>query len=217
MGVIGLGHMGRLHMMNCTHIEGVRIVAVADRSKSALKKAEALGVKNVYTDYHDLLNNPKELDAVLISLPNFLHFESIRLALEAGLNVFVEKPLANTSEECRKIVKLVDESGRKLMVGHCMRFVDATEKMKAIADKGQIGDLEVVTLEQILSGPFAHGSVPAPVPEWWFDLKRTGVGVLLDLGYHLIDLFRFFVGGDFEVMFSCFDHKFNLAMEDGEV
>ena len=216
VGIIGLGHMGRLHMMNSLHVDNVKIVAAADSSKRALKKAELFGVKNLYTDYHNLLNDSPNVDAVVISLPNFLHFDSIRLALEAGLDVFVEKPMASTVEECRKIVKLVEKSGRKFMVGHCMRFIDAIEKMKSIADKGHIGNLEVVTIEHVYNGPFAHGVVPRPVPDWWFNPKKAGGGVLLDLGYHLIDLFRFFVG-DSEVVFSCLDHKFNLPVEDGAI
>ena len=155
VGIIGLGHMGRLHMMNCLHVDGVKIVSAADSSKRTLKKAKLVGVKNLYMNYHDLLNGSPNLDAVVISLPNFLHFDSVQLALEAGLDVFVEKPLANTVGECRKIVKLVEKSGRKFMVGHCMRFIDAIEKMKDTADRGRIGDLEVVTIEQILNGPFA--------------------------------------------------------------
>ncbi|MCK4478512.1 Gfo/Idh/MocA family oxidoreductase [Candidatus Bathyarchaeota archaeon] len=217
VGIIGLGHMGRLHMMNCLHVDGIKVVAAADSSKRALKKAKLVGVKNLYMDYHDLLNDSSNVNAVIISLPNFLHLESVQLALEAGLDIFVEKPLARNVKECRKIVKLVKSSGKKLMVGHCMRFIDAIEKMKVVADKGRIGNLEVVTIEQILSGPFAHGTVPAPVPEWWFDPKKTGGGALLDLGYHLIDLFRFFVGMDGKILFSCFDHKFNLPFEDGAI
>lgn len=209
--------MGKLHMMNCLHIDGVRIVAAADQSKMALNKAKSVGIKNLYTDYHSLLNDSLNIEAVIVSLPNFLHFESVQLALEAGLDIFVEKPLAITAEECRKIVKVVKRSGRKLMVGHSSRFIDAVEKMKGIADKGYIGNLEVLTLEQVINGPFAHGVVPTPVSEWWFDIKKTGGGVLLDLGYHLIDLFRFFVKGDCKVLFSSFDHKFNLPFEDSAI
>lgn len=209
--------MGMLHLMNCRYIDGVKVTAAADNSKAALKKARSFGVKNLFTDYHDLLNESPKIDAVVISLPNFLHFEGIQLALEAGVDVFVEKPLANTVEECKGIVTLVEKNGRKLMVGHCMRFIDAAEKMKAVLNEGKIGDLEVVTLEQILNGPFAHGAVPTPIPEWWFDPKKTGGGVLLDLGYHMIDLFHFFVREDAKVLFSVFDHKFNLPMEDGAV
>jgi len=217
VGIIGLGHMGRLHMMNCFHVNDVRVVAAADASKNALNKAKSLGVQNLYLDYHDILKESLNLDAVVISLPNFLHLESIQSALEAGVNVFAEKPLANTSEDCRRIVGLVEKSGRKLMVGHCMRFVETVDKMKQTLEAGRIGDLEVVTIEELLNGPFSHGSVPAPVPEWWFDPKRSGGGVLLDLGYHLIDLFRFFVGEDCRTLFSSLDHKFNLPIEDGAI
>lgn len=216
VGIIGLGHMGRLHMMNCLHIVGVRITAVADQSKMALNKARSIGVKNLYTDYHDLLKNSPNMDAVIISLPNFLHFEGVQLALEAGLDVFVEKPMASSFEECRRIVKLVKKSGRRFMVGHCMRFIDAVEKMKETSEMGKIGDLEVITIEELLNGPFAHRAVPTPVSEWWFDLEKSGGGVLLDIGYHLIDLFRFFVG-DSKVVFASIDYKFNLPVEDSAI
>ncbi len=216
VGVIGLGRMGMLHLMNATKIEGVKVVAAADSSKKALKKAEILGVKELFEDYHKLLNTSSDIDAVIISLPNFLHPESIRLALEEGLNVFVEKPLANTVEECEEIAKLVRKSGRRLMVGHCLRFLEVIEKMKDSLDKGIIGRLEVATLEEVINGPFAHPRVPAPVSDWWFDPKKSGGGALLDIGYHMIDLFRFFAG-DAEVVFSSLDHKFSLPVEDGAI
>ena len=216
VGLIGLGRMGMLHLMNCLKLDGVEVIAVADSSKKALKKAESVGVKKLYADYHDLLKHFSDIDAVVMSLPNFLHLETIQLALEAGLDVFTEKPMANTVEECRQIVKLVEKSGRKFMVGHCMRFVDAVEKMKEDLDKGFIGNLEVSTIEEVINGPFANSRVPAPVSEWWFDPKKSGGGALLDIGYHMIDLFRFFAG-DAQVVFSHLDYKLNLPVEDGAI
>jgi len=216
VGVIGLGRMGMLHLMNCLQIDGVKVVAVADRSKKALNKAKTIGVDRLYKDYHKLLDHSSDIDAVVISLPNFLHFESIQLALEAGLNVFVEKPMANTVEECHEIVELVEKSGRKFTVGHSMRFIDAVEKMKERVDNGFIGNLEVATIEEVINGPFAHPRVLAPVSDWWFDPKKSGGGALFDIGYHMFDLFRFFAG-DSEVIFSSLDHKFNLPVEDGAI
>jgi len=217
VGIIGLGNMGMLHLRNCRHVDGVKVVSVADKSKKALKKADALGVKNLFTNYQDLLKGPPKVDVAIIALPNFLHFESVQRALEEGVDVFVEKPLASTVEECEKIVRLVEKSGRKLMVGHNMRFIEAIEKMKVAIEYGRIGDLEVVTLEQILNGPFTHGMMPRPVAEWWFDPRKVGGGVLLDLGYHLVDLFRFFVEEDSDVIFSHLSYKFNLPIEDGAI
>ena len=216
VGLVGLGKMGRLHLMNCLKIDGVEVVAAADSSKKALRKAKSLGVNGLYSDYHDLFNHSSEIDAVVISLPNFLHFESIQLALEAGLNVFAEKPLASSVEECQAIVKLVEKSGRKLAVGHVVRFMEVIEKMKASMDKGIIGDVEVATIEEIVNGPFSHPRVPAPVADWWFDPKKAGGGALLDIGYHMIDLFRFFAG-ESEVMYSHLIHRYNLPVEDGAI
>jgi len=142
-----------------------------------------------------------------------LHFEAVQLALEAGLDVFVEKPLANNTEHCKKIVRLLKKSGRKLMVGHVLRFLEEIQRMKDIVEKGYIGNLEVITLERIASGPFSHGVVPKPVPEWWFDPGKVGGGALLDLGYHLIDLFRFFAG-NCRLLYAHLDYKFNLLIED---
>jgi predicted dehydrogenase len=216
VGIVGLGRMGMLHMMNCLKMDGIEVVGAADRSKKALKKVRAFGVTRLYEDYHDLLNHSSDLDAVIISLPNFLHFESIQLSLEKGLNVFVEKPMANTIEECHEIVNLVEKSGRRFMVGHCMRFLEAVEKMKEKLDSGFIGNLEVATLEEVINGPFAHPRVPAPVSDWWFDPDKSGGGALFDIGYHMVDLFRFFVG-DSRVIFSCLDYKFSLPVEDGAI
>jgi len=97
-----------------------------------------------------------------------------------------------------------------------MRFIEAIEKMKETVEKGHIGDLEVLTLEEVYNGPFSHPLVPVPVSEWWFDPKKSGGGVLIDLGYHLIDLFRFFAG-DCKLLYSCLDHKFNLPVEDSAI
>jgi len=213
VGIIGLGQMGYLHMMNCFHIDNIKVVSVADRSKRALKKAEALGVKNIYTDYRDLLNSSNVLDAAIISLPNFLHLDSIQMALEAGLDVFVEKPMAKNVSEGQRIVELVEKSGNIFMVGHCMRFLDAVEKMKKSVEKGSIGKIEEITLEEIISGPFSQGKNPKPVPEWRLDLEKAGGGVLLDIGYHLIDLFRFFIG-EGKLVYSRLDYKFNFPIED---
>jgi myo-inositol 2-dehydrogenase / D-chiro-inositol 1-dehydrogenase len=216
VGIIGLGRMGMLHLKNCMKIEGVTVEAVADSSKTALKKAQALGVKNSYSDYLELLKHGSDLDAVVLSMPNFMHFESIKNALESGLNIFAEKPMANTVDECKEVVRLVDKSGKKLMVGHCMRYVPALVQMRKGVEEGSIGNLEVATIEEIINGPFAHPRNPAPVSDWWFDPVKSGGGALLDVGYHMIDLFRFLVG-DATVSYASLDHKFNLDVEDGAI
>jgi predicted dehydrogenase len=217
VGVIGLGRQGMLHLMSCNKIEGVKVVAASDGNKNALKKAKSLGVEMLYEDYRNLFDHSSGIDAVVISLPNFLHMDCVRLALEAGLDVFIEKPLARNVGECSAIVELVEKTGKKLQVGNNLRFETGMQKMKEKADTGFIGSLEVITIEEIINGPFAHPRNPAPVADWWFDPEKSGGGVLLDLGCHLIDAFRFVVGEECAVEFSSLEHKFNLAVEDGAI
>lgn len=218
VGFIGLGQMGRMHLVNCLHIDRVKVVAAADPSKKALKKAEALGVTKLYTNYDEFLNKEHEnIDAVVISLPNFLHFDTIRMSLENGLNVFTEKPLAVNVEQCKGIVKYVQACGRKFMIGHNLRFVPAIKKIKANLQRGVIGNLEVATIEDILNGPFSHPRVPAPVADWWFDPQKSGGGALMDIGYHAIDLFRFITEKDASVVFADLSYKYDLPVEEGAI
>jgi len=216
VGIIGLGKMGKLHMKNCPHIDGIRVEAVADFSRKNLEYARSFGIRNVYSDYHELLNKNPKVDTVIICLPNNLHFECIKSALEAGTNVFTEKPIATTVSEAKEIVRLTKKSGSKFMVGHNMRFLDAVIRMKNRLEKGHIGDLQVLTIEEIINGPFHPHVVPTPVPEWWFDRTKSGGGVLLDLGYHLLDLYRY-IAGDAKVVFCDLDYKYNLAVEDSAI
>jgi len=80
VGAIGLGKMGKLHFMNMLHMKGIKVVAVADKKKKNLRIAKKIGVPT-FKDYRELLNF-KNLDAVVISLPNFLKEESIIQAAE---------------------------------------------------------------------------------------------------------------------------------------
>lgn len=216
VGILGFGKMGMLHMMSCSHLEGVKVVAVADNSKKSLKKARSFGVENLYENSEELLNKAPNLDAVIITVPNYLHSKYILLALEHGLNIFVEKPMATTVDASMEIAKKVRNSGTKFMIGHNLRFLKAIQKIKAMVDLGVIGELEAVTMELVINGPFAPHLVPTPVPEWWFDPERSGGGALLDLGYHLLDLFRWFAG-DTIILFSTFTHKMRLPVEDGAI
>ena len=208
--------MGIMHLVNCLHIEDVKIVGAADPSKKAHRKAKAYGVTNVYDNYKKFLTaESKKLDAVVISLPNYLHFNAIQLSLEAGLNVFAEKPLALNVKECEEIVKLVHASGRKLMIGHNLRWVPAVRKVKKEYASGKIGALEIITLEEIVNGPFSHPFVPAPVYDWWFDPQKSGGGALIDIGYHMFDLFRFLTEEEAEVIFTDLSYKYHFPIEEG--
>ncbi len=211
VGFIGLGHMGQLHMLNASHIDGVEVVAVADKSVENRKFAEKYHVK-AYEDYRKLIDSEK-LDAVIISLPNFLKKESVFYASEKKLDIFLDKPISRNYAEAQEIVKKVEKENIRMMIGVNYRYFPCVQKMKEKLERGEIGDAIICTSELVLNGPISHDVVPRPVPEWWLSKDLAGGGALIDLGYHLIDIFRWMFG-DFNVTFSSLGHTLNLPVED---
>jgi predicted dehydrogenase len=211
VGIAGLGKMGKLHYMNAIRNDDVNVVAVADLRKSNLSVVEKSKIKK-YVDYKEMIEK-ENLDAIILSLPNFLKKEGILNCAEKDLAIFVDKPLCRNFKEADEVVREISEKNLELMVGVNYRYFDCVEKVKHIVEEGNIGDVVLGTSELIMDGPFSHPLVPAPVAEWWFDKERSGGGALLDLGYHLLDLLQWFFGG-LEVEFSALKYRYNLDIED---
>jgi len=197
--------------MNALHINGLNVVAVADKSERNQKYVEKYHLKT-YDDYSKLIDAEK-LDAVIISLPNFLKKQSVIYAAENKLDIFLDKPLARNFAEAQEMVRKVEKEKVRLMVGVNYRYFDCVQKLKKSLDDGRIGDVSLATSDLILNGPLSHGLVPTPVPEWWLDKETAGGGALLDLGYHLIDIL-FWMFGDLQVTYSTLGYGLNLPVED---
>jgi len=210
LGLIGIGAVGRLHLKNCLNLENVEVVSVADTSKRALNEARSLGVKNCLRDWHELIAEPN-LDAVVISVPNYLHCEIASRAAEEGKNIFLEKPLARTVEEGKEILHQIEKNGVRLMVGSNLIFDEQVQQLKHDYDKGLLGHAELATCNYLGTGPYIHTF--RPVPTWWFDFEKVGGGALLDLGCHVIDLLRWFFS-DVSQVFSHLSYRFHLPLED---
>jgi len=211
VGIIGLGKMGQLHLANALHVDGVEVVAVADKSKKRRKSVEKYHLKT-YDDYSTLIDSEK-LDAVVISLPSFLKKESVVYASENKLDIFLDKPLSRNLAEAQNIVRKVKSENVRLMVGVNYRYFDCIQILKKILDDGKVGDVVIATSELIMNGPFSHPLVPTPVPDWWLDKEMAGGGALLDLGYHVIDIFNWMFG-DLQIAHSSLGYRLNLPLED---
>lgn len=164
IGVFGVGHLGKFHLNNWQEIEEVTLIGFYDPDdKNALPVQEKYGLKRFL--------NPQELvsacDAVDIIAPTPSHFELCSLALRNGKHVFVEKPLANTMDEARTLVKLAKESNLKFQVGHVERFNPAFLAVKDMELQPMF--IEVHRLAQ-------------------FNPRGTDVSVILDLMIHDIDI-----------------------------
>ena len=211
LGIAGLGKMGKLHYKNAMINDDVDIVAVSDMRKSNLKIIENNGVKK-YSDYKDMVNT-ENLDAIIISLPNFLKKESILLSAENDFAIFVDKPLARNFTEAEEILSKIRKNGTQITVGVNYRYFKSMQKVKDAVDNGYIGEVVLTSSELVMDGPFSHPLIPTPVADWWLDKELSGGGVLLDLGYHLLDLLLW-VLGDLEVEYSALKYRYNLSIED---
>lgn len=146
VGIIGCGRIAqRFHVKHLTQLaDDAELIALCDeRVEIANELALRYKIKKVFKDYTDLLND-KEIDAVVISTPPESHFKIMRDAATAGKHIFVEKPLANTVEECEEITKICQKNNVKLMVGFMRRFDKALAWSHEKIKSGEIGKTFVI-------------------------------------------------------------------------
>ena len=164
VGVFGVGHLGKIHLNNWKEIEGVELIGFYDPSQQA-----AIEVNDKYQLPH--FENAEQLmdacDLVDIVAPTTEHFEISKAAITKGKHVFVEKPLANTMDEARELLKLAKEANIKFQVGHVERFNPAFLALKGYSINPMF--IEVHRLAQ-------------------FNPRGTDVSVILDLMIHDIDI-----------------------------
>src|SRR5689334_20452899 len=116
IGIIGAGRIGRMHAENIAPLPKVRIKTISDIFIENVEEwAQQIGIQNVTTDYHDILNDP-EIDAVLICSPTSTHIYIIKEAAQAGKHIFCEKPISFSVEETKEVLEVVKEAGVKLQV-----------------------------------------------------------------------------------------------------
>ena len=180
IGIAGFGFMGRTHYSCWKKVKGAEIVAVCDVNPNIVedtKKAvgnigdaesniDFTGIE-LYRDFDKMLAEAK-LDVVSITLPTFLHPECSIKALNAGLHVMCEKPMALNVAECEKMIAAAKETGNLLQIGHCVRFWPEYAKTKEIIDSGKYGNVLAASLRRLGSAPTWSAD------NWFLDDKRSG-------------------------------------------
>ncbi len=172
IGVIGVGHLGKFHLNNWKEIAGVEIVGFYDPHDDTAKEVSDKYQLPRFLDADELIN---ACDAIDVVAPTNFHFEWCEKAIKKGKHVFVEKPLANTMDEARQLVKFVKESGIKFQVGHVERFNPAFLAIKDMQLNPMF--IEVHRLAQ-------------------FNPRGTEVSVILDLMIHDIDIILSIIKSD---------------------
>lgn len=190
---MGCGFIGGVHASTLARIEGVELSALCDVDRD---KAEALACKladnpaapvpeggpSVYDDYGEMVAG--DVDAVFVCLPPFAHDDEIARAAKAGKHVFVEKPIALTSEAASAMVDAAEQAGIVTQVGYMMRFSPAIERIRSLIDDGTAGR------PTFYQATYSCNALHAP---WWREKAKSG-GQVFEQAIHLYDLALYFLG-----------------------
>ncbi len=163
------------------------LVACCDvRPERAKAFAERFDLAHWYTDYRELLTLP-ELDAVSICTPPFMHRDATVAALDAGLHVLCEKPMAMNVAEAQDMVAAAGRAGKVLTIGHQQRFSPAAQAVKRAVDAGELGNIYYAKTAALRN----RGA-----PTWGvFHIKElNGGGPLIDIGVHALDVTMWLMG-----------------------
>jgi predicted dehydrogenase len=187
VAVIGVG-MGKAHAEHYQRCPEAELLALCDRDANRLAEvAGILGVRQTFTDYNELFRLPG-LQAVSVALPNFLHAPVTIAALNAGLHVLCEKPLALNAAEAAEMVSAAHRAGRRLMVHFNTRFNETSRLVKQAVEAGELGDI-------YFARALWHRNRGIPGMGGWFTQKElAGGGALIDIGVHRIDLVLWLMG-----------------------
>jgi len=205
VGVIGAGKMGVLHSCLFNKIENSSLVAICDNTPMNLRLLRSILPKvALYEDFSKMIDEAN-LDVTVVTTPVFLHKRMAQKALGAGSSVFVEKPLALNASECRDLVKL--GQGKTTLVGYCRRFMATYNLAKRYIDEGALGEVRAFDSHMFVT------QVSDQRTGWQFDAKRSGGGVVMDLGSHGVDMMQYLLGEAKEVSGST-EQDLNVTVED---
>ena len=195
--VIGLGMMGRNHVRVYSELPGVDLVAVADPEPQALARAIRGRSARGYTDPIRLFSE-EHLDLVSIVTPTSMHHPLALAALEHGVHVLVEKPIASDRAEAEEMIAAAEAAGRILTVGHIERFNPAIRELRARLAAGELGRLFEIKASRL--GPF-----PARIRD---------VGVVVDLATHDLDVMRYLLDSDPVRLYAETERRIHTEYED---
>jgi len=194
VGIVGCGLMGRrrAQFIQAEPFETVAVVADVDAARA---QALAADVGCAAAPDWQAVVQRDDVDIVVVSVPNKYMAPIVVAALEAGKHVLCEKPPGRNEDEARRMAEAAARSGRFLKIGFNKRYHPAVWQTHQLYQKGEIGPLMFVR------AIFGHGARPGYENEWYASPDVAGGGALLDIGVHLVDLCRWFVG-DFAEAFA---------------
>ena len=184
LGFAGTGWIGvhRLRAVAETGLAEVAAICDPNDDAAALALQAAPGAERAYR-FEDLFD--RDLDGLVIATPNALHAPQAIVALERGIAVFCQKPLARTAAETRKVIEAARGADRLLGVDLSYRYTEGMCRIRELVRSNALGRVHAVEL--------VFHNAYGPDKSWFFDAAASGGGCVLDLGIHLIDLLDWLV------------------------
>ena len=174
IGVVGYGYWGPNLVRNFAAVERAQVIAICDMDpkRMALGKRRYPGVM-ITSEFQDLLKD-KRVDAIIIATPVHTHFELALASLKAGKHILVEKPLAQTSEQVRRLIEAAERRNLILMVDHTFLYTPAVQKIRELIVEGALGDI------------YYYNGIRASL-----GLFQSDVNVIWDLAVHDVSIIQY--------------------------
>lgn len=178
MGLLGAGAMGAVHAGNVAALGSCRLAAVASTTVTDVVTdlARRAGA-DIVTPAQ--LIDPSRIDALIVATPTDTHYSYALLAIEAGLPLFLEKPVTRTLAEAQHVVQLASTEEVKVAVGHVVRYFPEYAAAHRAVVSGRLGSVQTARLRRL-------NASPGDAASWFAESARSG-GVLLDMAIHDID------------------------------
>lgn len=187
-GIIGCGNISiKRHIPILSKLKEVNIIAVADVNKYIVKEtAIKHNIRYWFTDYNKLLNL-KDIEVVVIAIPPHLHTEVCINSAKMGKHIYVEKPIAITLKDAKKIIDICNNKKVKLCVGHTQRFFPVYRKTKEIIKRGYLGNIYKVKMYNCLYVDWPMRRNKKIGSQWRINSDSKYSGPLMDVGCHYLD------------------------------
>lgn len=174
IGVVGYGYWGVNHARVFDELPSSRVTAICDNSLARLEVAGRRHPEAHLSPAVEDVVHRDDIDAVAVCTPATMHYDAARQAILAGKHVLVEKPLTTSADQCDELMRLADDAGVVLMVGHTFLFNHGVLKLKDTVASGEVGAIHYVYAQRTNLGPI-----------------RQDVNALWDLAPHDISVFNY--------------------------
>ena len=197
IGIVGLGYWGP-NLVRCfSDLDDCRVTAVCDKRYDQLLRIKDRYPSVFPCENFDTILDQNLVDAVVIATPTATHFDLARRALDRNLDVFIEKPLAQTAAECRQLIELAAERQRTLFVGHVFLHSAPVAKLRDLVVNGDLGNINYISSRRLNLGPV-----------------RKDVSALYDLAPHDISMMLYLLGKSPETVTCSGFHRLKPGIHD---